>query len=185
MNGILGEIRIFAGNFAPKKWAFCEGQIINISDNNALYAILGTMYGGDGRTNFHLPDLRGRVPYSTNEDRSALPFGIQGTTGGAETHVMTVAEMPPHIHTLQVSKDKLKIPVGSGAASTPDPNGALLTQTSANFYSTTYTALYGALALGLSITLNNTGSAQPFNIVQPSLAVHYIICTDGIFPARN
>ena len=185
MNGFVGEIRMFAGNFAPRNWAFCQGQLLAIAQNTALFSILGTIYGGDGRTTFALPDLRGRVPYSSGTG-PGLPTIRQGAKAGTETNTMTTLTMPNHNHLVQVTKDKMKIPVGDGAATTTDPNGAYLTDTAVNFYSNVNpTGFYGDLMATLSATLDNTGNQQPYNNIMPSLVMNYIICMMGTYPSRS
>src|SRR5688500_15190919 len=98
MEGTIGEIRLFAGNFAPRSWAFCSGQILSIAQNTALFSILGTTYGGNGQTTFALPDLRGRVPLSPGQG-PGLPNYTLGQMSGETTHTLTQSEMPTHNHT--------------------------------------------------------------------------------------
>ena len=111
---LIGEIRLFAGNFAPRGWALCDGQLLAINQRQALFSILGTMYGGDGRTTFGLPDLRGRVPVHAGEGPGLTKRSL-GQKGGAETHVLTVHEMPSHAHQAMGSADpgKQSSPLGN------------------------------------------------------------------------
>ncbi|MBZ9750245.1 tail fiber protein [Deinococcus sp. HMF7604] len=164
----IGTIQICSFPFAPKGWAFCQGQTLPIAQNQALFAVLGTSYGGDGRTTFALPDLRGRVP---------LHFGTQGNltvtvgqTGGAPTHTLSQNELPQHTHGLQAS---------SQAASTTLPDGAALA--SAPLYVTSG----GSLSALANTTLSPAGGSQPHNNMPPVLALNFIIALQGIFPSRS
>jgi microcystin-dependent protein len=172
MEGYIGEIRGFAGNFAPRAWAFCEGQLLSIASNTALFSILGTTYGGDGRTTFALPDLRGRVPIQQGTG-PGLPNYQLGQSGGSATHTMIVTEMPSHNHT-----GTIKCQTGAGNTSTPED--AYVARVG-NAYSDSQNGSMAADAL----TINNTGGGQPFSIMQPYLAINFIICLQGIFPSRN
>ncbi len=119
MDGVIGEIRLFAGNFAPRNWAFCNGSLIAISQNQALYSVIGTIYGGDGRTNFGLPDLRGRVPLAPGQGPGLSSYQ-QGQTGGVESQALNVTQMPPHSH-----------PIGTHTHTTGDHTHAAGTHTHA------------------------------------------------------
>ena len=168
--GFLGEIRMFAGNFPPRGWAFCEGQLLPISQNQSLYSILGTTYGGDGRTTFALPDFRGRAVMHAGTGPGLSPRN-QGEKGGTETNTLTVAQMPGHTHPASIGvinstgTDKL-----NGIISAL-PGGFASTATSNEF-------LAGA-------TTSNVGSGNDINNRQPYLAISYIICLQGTFPSRN
>jgi microcystin-dependent protein len=165
----LGEIRIFAGNFAPRAWALCAGQLLPISQNDALFALLGTTYGGDGQTTFALPDLRGRVPIHFGT--SAGFTVIQGQVAGTESVTLTRLQNGPHTHPLVASLD-----VPAVAA----PTNNLPGQAAARIYR----------AGNPSVTLNSAmvqpaGGAQPHENRQPFLALNFIIALEGIFPSRN
>ena len=167
----LAEIRMFAGNFAPRSWALCEGQILPINQNQALFSLLGTIYGGDGRTTFALPDLRGRVPISPGTG-PGLPTYRLGQQGGNYQNVISVDQLPSHghAHGLQVSQ---------ALAGESDPNGNYLG--AAAVYSedaTANTSLNG-------LTIANTGGGQAVNNMEPYLGINYIICTQGTFPSRS
>ena len=161
----VGEIRMFAGNFAPAGWMFCEGQLLPISENETLFLLIGTTYGGDGQSTFALPDLRGRIP---------LHFGNNFTlaeTGGAETVTLTVQQIAAHAHPLLAS---------SGQASTTAPAANLPATTQAS----TITP-YGTDAPLVSLSPNSmstVGGSQPHNNFQPYLCVDFIISLFGVYP---
>jgi microcystin-dependent protein len=159
----LGEIRLFGTTFAPKGWAFCEGQILPIAQNQALFAILGTTYGGNGQTTFALPDLRGRVP---------IHFGGTyqlGTAQGEAAHTLTVNEIPAHNHLVQGS---------TNAASNPAPTNNTWAN-SANLYGAAATTTMNPAAIA------NAGGSQAHSNMQPYLALNFCIALTGIFPTRN
>lgn len=174
MEEMLGIIKIFAGNFAPRGWALCDGQLLPIASNSALFSLLGTMYGGDGRTTFALPDLRGRAPIHVGTGPGLTPRR-QGEKGGSETNTLNVQQLPSHNHTAS-----LKVSNQDGEDS--DPTGQYLGKTeSTELYQSTAT---GQMAAD-SVAVANTGGSQPVNNMQPVLAINYIICTQGIYPSRN
>lgn len=165
----LGEIRMFAGSFAPRGWAFCNGQLIPINQNTALFSILGTTYGGDGRTTFALPDLRGRVPLGPDQGPGLSPRVI-GEAAGEENHLLSTSEMPAHTHSLAANS-------GNGNQRAPGGNvPAASDQRNSQYASSANTAM-AAPAF--------TGSSLPHNNMQPYLAVTFIIALQGIFPSRN
>ena len=165
----VGEIRMFGGNFAPRGWAFCNGQLLSISQNTALFSLLGTTYGGDGRTTFALPDLRGRMPlhWGAGPNLSNRPLGQKS---GAEKVKLIAAEMPAHTHALR----------GSAAASnTGSPAGAL--PASGGAYNTAWdgTTVLDAAGAG------SAGGGGAHGNMPPFLAVSFIIALEGIYPSRN
>lgn len=172
MDPFLGEIRMFAGNYAPQGWALCDGRILQIAQNQALFSILGTTYGGDGRSTFALPDLRGRVPVNAGNGpgRTARPFG---SSGGAETVTLTANQMPNHTHPAMGS---------SNAASQYSPAGQVWANetsgTAAVYNNTPNTAMH-AQAIGA------TGGNQPHENMPPFLCVNFIIALEGIYPSRS
>lgn len=177
MDSYVGEIRLFAGNFAPAGWAFSDGSLLSIAEYSTLYSVLGTMYGGDGTTTFALPDLRGRVPVHVG------PGYTQGEKGGAEAVTLTPANLPAHTHSVNVAAD---------AAQLTDPEGAVLAAGSGiSMYSTAAPALsMHPNAIGESIdprtgTIYGTPSPEPHENMQPYQCLNYIICLDGIFPSRS
>ena len=160
----VGEIRMFAGNFAPAGWMFCEGQLLPISENETLFQLIGTTYGGDGESTFALPDLRGRIPIHQGNSF------ILAETGGAEEITLTVGQIPAHSHALLAS---------TSVANASSPAGALLAQsTAADLYieDTTSVSLNA-----LSVTA--VGGSQPHTNFQPYLCVDFIISLFGIFPS--
>jgi microcystin-dependent protein len=162
----VGEIRIFAGNFAPSGWMFCEGQLLPISEFETLFNLIGTTYGGDGQSTFALPDLRGRLPMHQGG-------GFQmATTGGAETVTLTVNQIPGHSHPLLAT-------LNIGGASAP-ANNVLAQASTVKVYSTVNPS--GTMG-PLSIT--STGGSQPHTNFQPYLCVDFIISLFGIFPSQT
>ncbi len=173
--GFIGEVRMFAGNFAPRNWAFCEGQLLAISQNQALFSILGTTYGGDGRTTFALPDLRGRVAIHPGTGPGLSNYR-QGQTGGVETVTLGVINLPPHSHAVSVNN-----PVNDDEATSDDPTAKYPAVSGENMYSETTNA-QGA---GPNVEVANTGSGVAVENRQPYATVNYIICLQGVFPSRN
>ena len=165
----LAEIRIVGFNFAPRGWAFCDGQILPINQNQSLYSLLGTTYGGDGRTSFALPDLRGRTPIHFNDSYR------QGNKGGTETETLIAAEMPAHSHQPGCSREpgNQRSPVGHLPAQ--EATGA--------------TAVYsdkGANAdMSPTLSVADIGGGESHENMQPWLALNYCIALQGLFPSRN
>lgn len=160
----LAEIKIVGFNFAPRGWALCDGQILPITQNESLYSLLGTTYGGDGRTTFALPDLRGRAPMHVGNGHR------QGQKSGEESHTLSVTEIPAHKHTAGAS------PADADAA---DPNGATLGSANDLYRdATNLTPLHTA-------TLANSGGGQAHNNMQPYLTLNFIIALQGTLPPRN
>ncbi|MCA0381785.1 MAG: tail fiber protein [Bacteroidetes bacterium] len=184
MDPFLGMICIFGFNFPPRGWAFCQGQLLSIAQNTALFSLLGTTYGGNGQTTFALPDLRGRVPLGQGQG-PGLPNYTLGEIAGSTTTTLLTTNMPQHIH--QVS---LSIPVASTAGTEAAPANGLSTLAAAvdgsGLEVMTYTQATADRTLKPFVA--NTGIAggsQPFNNMQPYLAVNYCIAMQGIFPSRN
>jgi microcystin-dependent protein len=164
-SSFIAEIRLFGGNFAPRNWAFCQGQILSIATNTALFSLLGTTYGGNGTTTFALPDLRGRVAVGQGNGPGLSPV-IIGQTGGSESVTLLATQMPAHAHTTKGS---------TGAQTTNRPTGAY--QAAGNSYSTTSDTPMAAS--------DPAGGNQPHENRQPYLGLAYIICLFGIYPSRN
>ncbi len=167
----IAEVRIFAGNFAPRGWAFCDGQLLPIAQNTALFSLIGTTYGGDGRTTTALPNLQGRAPMHPGQG-PGLTARRLGEKGGVETVALSEAQMPNHLHTLRAT-------VSRGSASQPQGN--------AFNRSTGDTAYLAPTNLtGMSTTMAaNTGGGQPHNNLQPFLTLNFIIALVGLYPSRN
>lgn len=169
---LIGEVKMFGGNFAPRGWAFCEGQLLAISSNSALFSILGTTYGGDGRTTFGLPDLRGRAAIQQGSG-PGLPNYSLGQRGGAETHTLIPGELPPHSHIVQINAN-------SSSGSENSPAGNFIAAHNGAF---SEDATAGAKLEGL--VTNNTGGNLSHSNIQPFLAVSYIIALVGVYPSRT
>lgn len=171
--GFIGEVRMFAGNFPPRTWAFCEGQLLPISQNQALFSILGTMYGGDGRTTFGLPDLRGRIPMGMGSGPGLTPRNSQGQKLGSETNTLTTVNLPSHNHTVNAVST-----TGNSTA----PGGHVLANT--NNFDNEYSNASANTTMNNSM-IGNTGGSQAVNNIQPSTTIRFIICLQGVFPSRN
>lgn len=181
MEEYLAIIKIFGGNFAPRGWLMCQGQILSIAQNTALFSLLGTTYGGNGQTTFALPDLRGRAPVGFGQGPGLSRYDL-GQVSGTENVTLTLNNLPAHNHAVTGS---VKLPVNSDSSSTDNPEEAFPAPTSSNIYNSS--ASNGAYAGNLAVNLS-TGSAGnnvPVGIMQPTLAVNYIICAAGIFPSRD
>lgn len=166
----LAEVRIVGFNFAPRGWAFCDGQILPINQNQSLYSLLGTTYGGDGRTSFALPDLRGRAPIHVGRSNGGDLHQL-GQKSGEETHTLAANEMPNHDHIAQAA---------SADGTTPVPTGAVLAQTPSRIYNDPVNLV--ELRSG---TVTNTGGGQAHDNMQPYLALNFCIALRGLFPSRN
>jgi len=173
---LLGQMMLFGGNFCPRGWADASGALLPISQNSALFSLLGTMYGGDGRTTFGLPDLRGRAPISLGQGPGLPNFSAQGARGGSTSFTLTVATMPSHNHTGAVRASNLP-----GDTANPNDN-SLATTASERIYHT------GAPAVNMdagTVTINNNGGGQAVNKLSPYLVMRWCVATQGVFPSRN
>ncbi|MCP8690153.1 phage tail protein [Marinobacterium sedimentorum] len=183
----IGEIRLVGFNFAPRGWAFCQGQLLPISQNNALFALLGTQYGGDGRTTFALPDLRGRSPVGIEQGPGLSNITI-GEQGGTESVTLTQVNMPSHSHTAEAS---IAIPANStssdttaapatntvlGPASNSGRPGALYSTETPNTTLEPFNNL---------VTVQPAGGSQPVQTRNPFLGSNFIIALEGLFPSRS
>ena len=180
-NPFLGEVQIFAGNFAPRGWAFCDGQLLPIAQNTALFSLLGTTYGGDGRTTFGLPDLRGRAAMHPGRG-PGLASRRLGEKVGTETVTLTTAQIPSHSHTGTTSTTKIDLSTNVGTSDTSDGRH-IGNHLGAFNEDATPDAKLGGVTSGT--TINNTGGGQPHNNMQPSTTVNYIIALQGLFPHRS
>ena len=185
---------MFGGNFAPRGWALCDGQLLPISQNQALFSILGTTYGGDGRTTFALPDMRGRVPLHPGTGPGLATYGL-GQKGGTENETLSVAQIPSHSHstTTRMAGTATLMAYGTsgkGNERVKNPAGNALTHGTQKIYSgeeadTAMDSSSIALTIGGSVSVGNTGGGQAHNNLQPYLAVNFIIALNGTFPSRN
>lgn len=172
MEGVIGEIRMFGGNFAPRNWALCDGQLLSISQHQALFSILGTMYGGDGRTTFALPDLRGRVPLHEGTG-PGLSRRRLGEKGGTETNTLNANQMPAHGHSVP-----LYAPVATGDTGKDSDSSTA----DSGFMKATLDTRQNQK---FTLKADATGGNQPVNNMQPYQCVNFIICLQGIFPSRS
>jgi Microcystin-dependent protein len=183
MEGTISEIRMFAGNFAPQAWAFCQGQLMSIAQNTALFALVGTTFGGDGQTTFGLPDLRSRVPVHTGQGPGLSNYQL-GQMGGAESNTLNASNVGGHTHSV------------SGNASIINANGDGQTPVAVNNFpanngetiyaaATDNSAMAPASLSGVTVAPQTPNGNQPVDNIQPYLAMNFIICVEGIFPSRN
>ena len=170
----VAEIRIFPFNFAPKGWAFCDGQLMPISQNTALFSLLGTFYGGDGKSTFALPDLQGSAPIHQGQGPGLSEYFL-GQQGGAPFVTLLQSEMPIHTHNLQAT-------VEDGTQGTLSPNITLATSVSGTLYQTTTNA---NLTLMSPQSLAPAGGSLPHNNMMPYLTLNFCIALQGVFPPRT
>lgn len=164
----MSEVKIISWNFPPKGWAFCNGQFLPINQNQALFSLMGTMYGGNGQTTFALPDLRGRAPIHMGGS-----FNVEGQAGGEQAHTLTMSEMPQHVHFAQAA---------STGANAVIPTNSLVLAGQGQFEIWRAPTSLGAMK---ATTVSNVGGSQAHNNMQPYLVVNYIIALQGVFPSRN
>jgi microcystin-dependent protein len=180
----LGEIKIVSFNFAPKGWALCNGQLLAINTNQPLFALFGTMYGGDGRVNFGLPNLQGQVAAGVGGGS----FAVQGGRLGETTHTLSTSEMPAHLHQLSAKNADADV---AAAATPPSPSVAL-----ARAYAVQSGGAHAAISLYSTgpadaaqtfspAAVSNAGGSQPHQNMQPYLTLNFIVALQGIFPSRN
>ncbi|WP_121255980.1 phage tail protein [Nocardioides ferulae] len=168
----VAEIRIFPFNFAPKGWAWCDGQLLPLSQNTALFSLLGTTYGGNGKSNFALPDLQGRAPMHPGQG-PGLSLHDLGESGGSETVTLLESEIPHHTHTLRANT------LDPGDVNVPSPSAVYANSTGGTLYQSTTDA---QLAPG---ALAPTGGGLPHNNMQPYLTFYFCIAMQGVFPPRG
>jgi microcystin-dependent protein len=194
----IGQIQPFGFDFAPRGWAKCDGQLLPISQNTALFSLLGITYGGDGKTTFALPDLRGRLPMHQGTG-PGLSMRKMGQKPGTEITVLTLAQMPSHNHTGQVSNINLgtitaKLRCNTNESNTQAPEGNTIANANRNTYTDqapnqdmhadSIEISQSGTATG-SVTISNNGGSQPFSIMNPSLVINYCIALVGLFPSRS
>lgn len=170
----IGQIQIFGFNFAPRGWAFCNGQILSIAQNTALFSLLGTTYGGDGITTFALPNLQSRVPLHFGQGSGLTPYSL-GEVTGTESVTLTQNQIPAHLHGYTIPATSL-----DGTTPVPAANTRLANSGGA--------AIYSTAAANVQMAGGNTGLTggnQPFSDIQPILGLNFCISLEGIFPSRN
>lgn len=167
----LGQIIMFGGNFVPRGYAGCNGQLIAISQNDALFALIGTTYGGDGQTTFGIPDLRGRIPLNQGNSTTGSQYSL-GQMAGTETVTVISTQMPIHNHTF---------PGNSNSGTVPSPNGGVVASTQLNPY---VQAAPADTPMGNQM-IGQAGGNQPHENMMPFLCVTFIIAVEGVFPTRN
>ena len=172
----IAEIKMFGGNFAPRGYSTCQGQLLPIAQNTALFSLVGTFYGGDGRTTFGLPDLRGRVPIGMGNGPGLSNVNI-AQKGGQETTILNVGNLPPHSHTVST-----KVNSGVGNNTSPLGNYIATSNDGENNFSTT--SDNSGLATD-AVSVGNTGVGQSFNNLPPFLGINFIIALQGVFPSRS
>lgn len=170
MEPFIGQIQAFGFNFAPRGWAMCNGQLLSIAQNTALFSLLGTMYGGDGRTTFGLPDLRGRFPLHLGQG-PGLPNYVQGQVGGVDQTTLLTTNMPAHTHQFQLQ--------AAEEGTTDNPSGAFIAGSGINGFATSSDAVMAANNSGIA------GGSQPFSVKNPYVCINFCIALEGIFPSRN
>jgi microcystin-dependent protein len=172
MDPFVAEIRIFPFNFPPKGWAFCDGQILPLSQNTALFSLLGTTYGGDGKSNFGLPNLQGNVPMHPGQG-PGLSLHDLGEIGGSETHTLLESEIPSHSHALLAN-------AVAGDTNSPSPNVSLTRSANATAYQSTTNQSNVSLQ-----PLSPAGGDQSHNNLMPYLTLNFCIALQGVFPPRT
>lgn len=166
MEAYLGDIRMFAGDFSPRGWEFCNGQLLRVSEHVALFSLIGTLYGGDGETTFALPDMRGRVPMHTN------PSHAVGESQGSEAVSLTANQLPAHTHSAIADSD---------AGTSADPTGH-------HWANSAGAVAYSTVATGSNMSISaiqTTGESIPHENRQPYQCISFMICVDGIYPSRG
>jgi microcystin-dependent protein len=179
MEPLLGEIRWFGFNFAPRGWAFCEGQLLAVAQYSALFSLLGTTYGGDGRTSFALPDLRGRMMMGFGRG-PGLSTRMVGQKSGREEITLDVLNLPSHTH-----QARLTNPATTEAGNTADPTGALFGNTGDFDGEYNNNPEAPTVPMKQSVTVMNTGNSMPFNNLPPHLVMNPCIALVGVFPSRS
>ncbi len=183
MQGYIAEIRMFAGNFPPQSWQFCNGSLQSIAQYSALFSLLGTTYGGDGQTTFGLPDLRSRVPIH-NGQGSGLSNYVLGQMGGSESNALSAANVGGHTHAVTGNAG---IQTASGDGQTPVAVNNFPANNGETIYAATTdnSAMAPASLTGVTVAPQTPNGNTPINNIQPYLAMNFIICMEGIFPTRN
>lgn len=178
----IGTVMMFGGNFAPRNWAFCNGQLLAIASNQALFSILGTTYGGDGRTTFALPDLRGRVPKHPGNGPGLQPVTL-GEIAGREQVTLTTGQLPSHSHDGSGLTASLSCNEDDGDSNEPSGRSIGIAESGTPYNSASNDASFGSGTISGNTGLQ--GGSLPFDIQNPFLGTNYIICMFGIYPPRS
>jgi len=178
----IGEIKILGFNFAPRGYTTCQGQLMSIAQNTALFALIGTYYGGDGQVTFALPDLQGRVPIGQGQG-AGLPLYSIGEIGGSPSLTLLTQNLPAHVHS--GTGISINIPVSTGDPDIASPENAFLSDRGVEVYSSIATSGKNYGAPTVSGNTGITGSSIPLDIMNPYLTINYSIAVEGIFPSRN
>jgi microcystin-dependent protein len=184
MNPFLAQIIMFGGNFAPRGWALCNGQLLPIASNQALFSLLGTTYGGDGRTTFALPDLRSRSPIHAGRGPGLADIKL-GQRGGIETKTLTVLELPNHFHNAGTMKGSIAVNEEDGDNNDPQGRSFGVAASGEPYNNQPNDKAMALNSVGISGNTGATGNNQPFNIRNPFLGINYIIALQGTFPSRS
>jgi microcystin-dependent protein len=174
MDAYVGQIRLFAGDYAPSGWALCNGATLNIVGNEILFALISNIYGGDGKTNFKLPDLRGRLPLHIGKDPQATTNYTIGQTVGTETVTIITANLPAHNHVVNATK--------ADATTTSPQGGPLLGKPALGFYMPESAVVFAKSPMSDAALDAAPGGGQSHDNIMPTIAMNYIICTAGLFP---
>lgn len=180
MEGVMAVVTMVAYDFAPKNWAYCNGQILPIAQNQALFSLLGTTFGGNGVNTFALPNMQSRVPVGTGQGGGLSNYTL-GEVIGSETTTLNINNLPPHVHNGNVNVT----PRGSNSADDRGPNSNVPSQITNGYASTPTANTFMQGPNVTSTTIGTAGASQPFEILTPYLALNYVICMYGIFPSRN
>jgi microcystin-dependent protein len=181
MEGTIAEIRMFAGNFNPRGWAFCQGQTLSIAQNTALFALLGTTFGGNGQTTYQLPDFRGRMALGTGQG-PGLPSVQLGEVAGTPTTTLTINNLPFHNHPITGS---VNLQVNNDTAGLSDDATNKRFAATGPIFTSVASDLVPMAPAQSSLAVGISGGSQPFSIMPPYAGMNYIICLEGIFPSRN
>ncbi len=195
MDVFLGMITLFGFAFAPKGWMFCAGQLLPVSSNAALFSLLGSTYGGDGQTNFNLPDLRGRTAIGVGPGSGLSPNQL-GQKGGVETTALSLAQMPPHSHVASAASTSTSTSIlyaEGTAANALNPNGNMLasglnnyaTEDAQNNRAMSSQAVATTTITNTTVQIGPAGGGLPFSTMPPYLVLNYCIAVEGLFPSRN
>jgi len=183
MEGYISEIRMFAGNFAPRSWAFCDGSIQSIAQNTALFSLVGTTFGGNGQTTFALPDLRGRVPIHIGTG-PGLSYYDLGEMAGQENIVLTAGNVGGHAHAI-TGNAGIAVATGDGQTPISVNNYPAVNGEAVYAAATDNIAMAPASLSGITVAPQTPNGTLPISLVQPYIAINFIICIEGIYPSRN